>query len=297
MQPDRELERELRDLGSRIEYPPTPDLTQAVHRRLDQEEGERRPARSRLTWPSLLSFRWAVVAAALVLIVAVPVLSPTVRATVAGWFEAGQAADGTGEPVSAGRGGDAAQAPSAAQGESRADSPQPASGGPLMPSAGGPRSLGEGLGFGERISLREARTRVVAGELFLPEMSRLGKPDEVYAGKPPNEESVTLVYGVRPGLPPLGDTGIGLVLTELPGGVEPAYFPGGERPEAGLERVQVGGKPGYWVPAGRGVPSPIGRTEERLRGSVLLWERESVAFRLEADIPKQEAIRIAESMR
>jgi hypothetical protein len=273
---ERELERELRELGSHIEYPPTPDLARAVRRSLD-EEGTARPTRSRRFWSSLPSLRWAVAATAFLLIVAVPTLSPAMRATVTGWFEAGQtvgsgqAAGGPREVPAAESGGDAA----------------------LAPSAGEPRPSGEG--FGERISLREARTGVVAGELLLPET--LGKPDEVYAGKPPDEEGVTLVYDARSGLPPLGDTGIGLVLTELPGGVESAYFPEGERPGAGLQSVQVGGKPGYWVSSGRGVPSPIGRSEERLHGSVLLWEQESVALRLEAEIPKQEALRIAESVR
>ena len=301
---ERERERELRELGSHIEYPPTPDLARAVRRSLDQE-GTGQPTRSRRFWSSLPSHRWAV-AAAFLLIVAVPALSPAMRATVADWFEAGQtassgqAARGAGKAPVAESGGDAALAPSAgkaARGESPAESARPDSGGSSMaPSAGGPRPSGEELRFGDRISLREARTRVVAGELLLPEMRKLGKPDEVYAGEPPNEEGVTLVYGARSGLPPLGDTGIGLLLTELPGGVESAYFPEGQRPEAGLERVQVGGKPGYWVPAGRGAPSPIGRTEERLHGSVLLWERESIALRLEADISKQKAILIAESM-
>jgi hypothetical protein len=295
--PDRELERELRELGSHIDYPPTPDLARAVRRSLDQE-GTARPTRYRRFWSSLPSLRWAVAATAFLLIVAVPALSPTMRATVAGWFEAGQtasseqAAGGAGEVPATESGG--ALAPSAAQDESPAESARPDGGGSSMaPSAGGPRPSGEELGFGNRISLREART--VAGGLLLPET--LGKPDEVYAGESPNEEGVTLVYGARSGLPPLGDTGIGLILTELPGSVESAYFPEGERPEAGLQRVQVGGKPGYWVPAGRGVPSPIGRAEERLHGSVLLWEQESVALRLEADIPKQEAIRIAGSVR
>jgi hypothetical protein len=276
--PDRELERELRELGSHIEYPPTPDLARAVRRSLDQEETAR-PTRSRRFWSSLPSIRWAVAATAFLLIVAVPTLSPAMRATVAGWFEAGQTA-GSGQAAR-----DAEEVPAAESGGDAA----------LAPSSGGLRPAGGELGFGNRISLREARTRVVAAELLLPET--LGKPDEIYAGKPPNEEGVTLVYGARSGLPSLGDTGIGLVLTELPGGVESAYLPGGERPEAGLERVQVGGKPGYWVPAGRGVPSPIGRAEERLHGSVLLWEREGVALRLEAEIPKQEALRIAGSVR
>jgi hypothetical protein len=275
---ERELERELRELGSHIEYPPTPDLARAVRRSLDHEATVR-PTRPRRFWSSLPSLRWAVAATAFVLIVAVPALSPTMRATVAGWFDAGQtassgqAARDAGEPPAAESGGDAA----------------------LAPSAGGARPSGEELDFGVRISQREAQTRVAAGDLLLPET--LGKADEVYAGGPPDEEGITLVYGARSGLPPLGDTGIGLILTQLPGDVESAYFPEGQRPEAGLQRVQVDGKPGYWVPAGRGVPSPIGRDEGRLHGSVLLWEHESVALRLEADLPKQEAIWIAESVR
>jgi len=290
--PDRELERELRELGSHIEYPPTPDLARAVRRSLEGEETAR-PTRSRRLWSSLPSLRWAVAATAFLLIVAVPALSPAMRATVVGWFEAGQTAS------SEQAAGDAALAPSAgktAQGESPAEPARPeGDGSPLAPSAGGPRPAGEELGFGNRISLREARTGAVAGELLLPET--LGIPDEVYAGEPPDEEGFTLVYSARSGLPSLGDTRIGLILIEMPGDVESAYFPEGERPDAGLQRVRVGGKPGYWVSSGRGVPSPIGRSEARLHGSVLLWEQESVALRLEADIPKQEAIRIAESVR
>ncbi len=276
--PYRELERELRELGSHIEYPPTPDLARAVRSSLD-EEGTVRPTRSRRFWSSLPSLRWAVAATAFLLIVAVPTLSPAMRATVGGWFEAGQTA-GSGQAAR-----DAGEVPAAESGGDAA----------LAPSAGRPRSLGEGLGFGERISLREARAGVVAGDLLLPET--LGQPDEIYASTPPDEEGVTLVYGARSGLPPLGDTGIGLVLTEMPGDLESAYFPRGERPDAGLQKVQVSGKPGYWIFSGHGVPPPIGRAEERLHGSVLLWEREGVALRLEANITKQKAIWIAESVR
>ena len=274
--PDRELERELRELGSHIEYPPTPDLARAVRRSLDREVTARQ-ARSRRFWSSLPSPRWAAAATAFLLIVAVPALSPAMRATVVGWFEAGPTASSE-----------------QAAGEAAREVPADESAG-LAPSTGRPRPSGGELGFGSRISLREARAGAVAGELLLPET--LGEPDEVYAGEPPDEESITLVYGARSGLPPLGGTGIGLVLTESPGDVGSAYFREGERPEAGLQRARVGGKPGYWVPAGRGVSSLAGRAEARLHGSVLLWEQEGVALRLEADIPKQEAIRIAGSVR
>jgi hypothetical protein len=32
---DSEIERDLRDLGARIEYPPTPDVASTVRRRID----------------------------------------------------------------------------------------------------------------------------------------------------------------------------------------------------------------------------------------------------------------------
>ena len=281
---ERELERELRELGSHVQYPPTPDLARAVRSRLDQE-GPERPARSGTIWPSLPQFRWAMAAAALALIVAVPVLSPAMRDTVTGKFEVGEAArseqaaggaDGS-PPVESK--GDVAESASEAQGEA-------------IPSSGrGGRYLGEGLGFGGRVTLGEARAGTHA-PVLLPQAAGLGRPDEVYAGEP-REDGVVFVYRARPGLPPLGDTEVGLVLTERVGDVEAAYFPEEARPQAGFERVGVGGKRGYWAPAGRDLSSRTGL----LGGSVLLWEQGDRALRLEADLPEEEAIRIAESVR
>ncbi len=83
MQPDRDLDRELRDLGPRVEYPPVPDLARSVQRRLETEAGSPgSPARSR---PQL----WWIAAAALVLLVAVPVLSLAFRGMGGGTFSGG----------------------------------------------------------------------------------------------------------------------------------------------------------------------------------------------------------------
>jgi hypothetical protein len=283
---EEEFERELRELGSHVEYPPTPDLARAVRRRLDQE-GAERPAHSRINWPPFASLRWAAAAAAFLLIVAVPALSPTLRATVAGWFEAGQTAS-SGQRAG---GREAAQAPSAGKPAKDASLAESAS-----PESAGSRPLGEGLGLGERITLREARTRVGADELLLPGMPKLGEPDEVYTGGPSQRGGVVLVYRARSGLPPLADTGVGLVLTELPGEVESAYLADGAPTGAGIEEASVAGGRGYWVAAGPRHSSQVDRTDD-LPGSVLFWERGGLALRLEADISKQEAIRIAESVR
>jgi hypothetical protein len=283
---ERELERELRELGARIEYPPTPDLARAARSRLD-EEAVNRPRRFRATLPTL---RWAA-AAAFVLIVAVPALSPGLRATVGDWFEAGQ-------PASSGQ--EAARESGQPDHRGGPATPMAESGG-AAPSSGGPES-GDSLGlsaprsFGERITLREAQTRVGADGLLLPGTPMLGEPDEVYAGGPSRRDGVVVVYRAGPGLPPLGDTGIGLVLTEVPGEVEPAYLAGKSVAELGLDRVSVDGDPGYWSPAGRRLPSHVDR-RDTLAGSLLFWERGGMALRLEADISKEEAVRIAGSVR
>ena len=91
-----------------------------------------------------------------------------------------------------------------------------------------------------------------------------------------------LVY--KHGLPPLGDTGIHLVLTEVPGDLEPAYLTGRTTAGSKFDRVSVDGNPGYWRSAGN-----------RLPGQILLWEQRGVALRLEANVKKEQAIRIAES--
>ncbi len=39
--PDRELERELRELGSMISYPPTPDVAHAARGLLDEDQEDR----------------------------------------------------------------------------------------------------------------------------------------------------------------------------------------------------------------------------------------------------------------
>ena len=302
MRPDRNLERELRDLGSGVEYPPTPDLARSVRRRLDEGE-EPVPRRG---WFDLPVVRWAAVAA-VVLIAAVPALSPAARDTVAGWFEGGQAstggqmadeagkaspAEGGEQAFSSGRPADEETMMMESEAESRAV-PE-SGGGAAMPSSGGEaRSPGEDLGYGKRIPLREAQTRLAGNEPLLPEARGLGEPDAVYASESSRDGGVVLVYRAGSGLPALGDTGVGLVLTEVPGSVESAYLRGGI---SGTEEVSVGDGRGYWMSAG-GRPSPANRGGGDLPGNVLFWERGGLALRLAADLPKREMIRIAESAR
>jgi hypothetical protein len=257
--PDRELERELRELGALIDYPPTPDLARAARNVLDETENDR-PRRFRLALPTL---RLAAVAAAFVLIIAVPTLSPGLRATVSDWFAA-EDIQGADEPAF-----------DAGSPERRSEAGAPASG---VYKSG--RSLTPRFS-GEQISLRDAQTRM-DGALLLPRT--LGKPEEIYATETSRKDGVVLVY--RDGLPPLGDTGLSLILTETPGDIGPTYLRGQTSSRSELERVSVDGDSGYW-----------GSTGHHLPGNVLLWEQGGVALRLGADVKKEQAVRIAESVR
>ncbi|MBA3490969.1 MAG: hypothetical protein H0T55_02690, partial [Rubrobacteraceae bacterium] len=159
---ERELERELRELGTLIDYPPTPDAARAARNLLDEEENEG-PRRFPLALPTL---RWAAVAAAFVLVVAIPALSPTLRATVSDWFVAGDTQI-AGEPAVDG---------GSAERESEAN--VPTSGASKSSEAVTTPALTPQFS-GERISLREAQARM-GGALLLPRTPQLGKPDEIY---------------------------------------------------------------------------------------------------------------------
>jgi len=259
---DRELERELRELGSLIDYPPTPNVVRATRNVLDEAANEQ-SRRLRRAFPTM---RWAAVAAAFVLVVAVPTLSPGLHATVSDWFVAEDFH--AGEPdVDAGSPERQSEAGAPAAGVSKSG---------LSPAQATRFS-------GERISVPEARARM-DGALLLPQAPKLGKPEEIYTVGTSRKEGVMLVY--KDGPPPLGDTRIHLVLTEVPGDLEPAYLTGRTTVGSKVDRVSVDGSPGYWRSAGN-----------RLPGQILLWEQGGVSLRLEANVKKEQAIRIAESVR
>ncbi|HET7273234.1 MAG TPA: hypothetical protein VFI90_19360, partial [Rubrobacter sp.] len=137
---DGEIERDLRDFGARIEYPPTPDVASTVRRRIDEEDAGQQARRGGF-WPSFLSPRWAVPAAALVLI-AVAVFSPAVRGTLSDLFVAeetpnpGQQADAGGSAARPQSGGTEEAGSSVASGP-QASSTKGASRSSGMPMSGG----------------------------------------------------------------------------------------------------------------------------------------------------------------
>ena len=172
MQPDRDLDRELRDLGPRVEYPPVPDLARSVRARLETETGGTgSPPRAR---PQL----WWIAAAALVLLAAVPVFSLALRET-GGAFSAGGGAAGV-APESGGQ--EARDAGSARLTEEAAAGP--------TRSAGNDGSLAAGAGGSPSSSAAESGASATSAEAACgyPETSLEARP---HRGAPGDE------FGIR----------------------------------------------------------------------------------------------------
>jgi hypothetical protein len=147
-----------------------------------------------------------------------------------------------------------------------------------------------GPSLGEQVTLEQARRR--AGfPLVVPEA--LGEPDEVYLSTDPATER-------REGLPLSGNTGAGALLTQFRAParvlVEKSLGTG-----ARAERFEVGGSPAVFIsgsPHGFAYTGDDGTAfeEQRLAGNTLLVERrDGVLLRLEAEVSREEAVRIAAS--
>jgi hypothetical protein len=145
--------------------------------------------------------------------------------------------------------------------------------------------------LGSRVSLDEAR-ELAAFEVVVPE--RLGEPDEVYFLDFPPGGMVSFVYGSVEEPRAL--------FTQFRATVDEVFF---KKVEAGteIEDVRIGEQFGFYL---SGNPHVFGYLDEdgqfreetvRLVGNVLLWERGELTLRLEGDISRDEALRIARSVR
>jgi hypothetical protein len=140
------------------------------------------------------------------------------------------------------------------------------------------------LALGERISLRSARERAQF-RIEVPRLDGLGAPS-VYRGA---LGQVSLLYGSEeePRLLVMQIVGTGALekLLSL---------------ETDVELVRSGRAEGAWLEGGEHVvffPS-TGPESQRLAGNTLLLQREDgVTVRIEADISKEDALRIFRSMR
>jgi anti-sigma factor RsiW len=271
-----DLDWALSDLGASLEFPPTPDLAAAVTARLGEAPAtapaDRRPRgwlAGLLRLPGWRRLALAGMAAA-VLAAAVLVASPGTREAVARRLGLRGVEVRIGEPP--------------------------------PPTATTRPSDRLDLGLGEQVTLEEARRRV-AFPVLVPRVGALQRPSAVFVNQAvPEGGRVDLVYRAQPGLPASRFTDVGLLITQFRGQPTPEFI----KKVTGMglvEEVTVAGEPGYWFSgephffAYRDAGGNFREEQTRLAGNTLIWQRGELTLRLEGEVSKPEALRIAESMR
>jgi hypothetical protein len=157
--------------------------------------------------------------------------------------------------------------------------------------------LGWTLGLGLPIPIQDAEAAVDV-PVRLPPAS-LGPPATAWI----LDGRLTLVWPDGPDLPALREPGIGLILGEFRGSVDPGYFQKILGPATTIEPVLVGAAHGYWI---TGEPHEIVFVNEhgdpvfdsrRIVGDTLLWSEGEVTFRLETNLGRDASIALGESLR
>ena len=257
-----ELEDQLASLSTAIDWPPTP--------RFDVPTGGDLAAGVRRRRITVRDTRWALAAAAVLVIVATLLAYTPTRVVIAGWLNLHTVITRT------------QHLPTPSQ----------------RPSG----TAGAGLQLGDQTTLAGAQGQVDWTVIVPPS---LGSPDTVYVKRPPSGPSggmVTLVYARRAGIPVTGATGVSVLVTEARGQVNEIFFQKFVANQGTVVQVTVNGHAGYWI---SGQPHEFAFTAAdgtvyvdtlRLATNTLIVDDAGTLIRIEGEMPEQQAIEIARSM-
>jgi hypothetical protein len=164
-----------------------------------------------------------------------------------------------------------------------------------------PAAVGRTYDLGTPTSLARAIQRADAAGWRLAAPSAAGDPARTFVGRPAG--AVNLTWAPSAELPEIGDSGIGLLLTEIPattdaGGVAKMATRGST-----IQLVRVGDEAVYWI---AGQPHEVVLTDadgdivhdsSRLAGNTLIWTDGDVTYRLESALDRDEAVALASTLR
>ena len=255
---DEELEAALREIGERLDYPRPVAMASAVRARLREPRLSTRRRFGFAFAPALVTFA--------LLAFVITLASPDARSAAGEFLHL--------------RGIDIFRVPSV-----------PATLPPLQ------------IAFpGERTTLDDARRRV-RFPARVPAAPELGAPDDVFVETIGTTDRLTLVYRQRPGIAVSAAAGVSALVVEARGTIDEALFTKAAGPGTRVEPVNVNGAVGYWLEgaphqffyrdaAGNVVPDTL-----RLAGNTLVWVQDGVTIRLEAQVSKVDALRLASTFR
>jgi hypothetical protein len=263
---DDELERALRDVGAHLAYPPTADLLPAVRSRIERSRAES-------FWATLWSPRLAFVPAA-------ATIALLIAATLAFQPVGARAADALGLRGLAIFFG--------------AETPPPSTAGKaILPDA-------------TRVASLEAASREVGFTVRAPTAVVGEPPDEVYVRHADGQAQAILVYraGASGGLIRSSAVpGVGMLIIETRGRVEQQLLGKVIPPGTRVEQVTVSGGPGVWIEGEphqffyRGPDGNVVIDSLRLAGNVLAWEQDGLLLRIESQLDRATALKLAAAMR
>jgi uncharacterized protein DUF4367 len=261
------LENKLREAGQRLPYPPTPGIAPAVVNRLP------RPATSRR-----FAGRRAWIIASLLVLLSTLMLVPPARAAILDFIQIGVVRIFRAPPAPASGNTPEIQVPATAT-SSAAPAPQTS---PTGTAQARPLDLA-----GET-TLSEAQTRLKSPILLPTYPTSLGPPDKVYLQDLGGSMLILIWLDA-------GQNGhVGMSLSEISSGswaIE-KYNP------PVIQEVKVNGGRGIWTEGPYFLQERNGNyVEKRLvEGHVLVWTKGEITYRLETDLPLEEALKIAESL-
>jgi len=152
---------------------------------------------------------------------------------------------------------------------------------------------GSQLLLGERLPVEDERLLVPAA---------LGTPDAAYAAEEGYGPRFTLVYGPGDGVPRSQYTGVGILVTEFDGAIDTRYLDKMVDNMTSVEQLTIDGDRALWLEGGphfvvfRTESGDIGEDVGRLAGNTLLLEHDGMLVRIEGQIDRARAIKIAESL-
>ena len=152
---------------------------------------------------------------------------------------------------------------------------------------------------GQRVATAAEASRIAGFTVRTP--AALGEPSAIYVETAPVR--VTIVYASVKGIPVSAQAGVSAIVVEFKGTIETQIMAKAIGPGTSLDAVPLGSGVAYYLsgqphqfffrdPAGNLQPETL-----RLAGNTLLWEQDGYTYRLEAQVSRDEAVRIASSFR
>ncbi len=165
---------------------------------------------------------------------------------------------------------------------------------PGRPS-GLPSAVASGPALGHPATLADAE-REAGFQAKIP--VQLGSPDGVWVDRTADGARIVLAWRATDAMPPIGDLPWGAVIYEFRGDsvqVAKTLFSEGNT----FENAKVDGNQAFWITGEHEIDLITGDgtyARYRVAGNILVWEEGGTVMRMETELPKADAVRLASSV-